>query len=121
MDKTVKEIEQIDFEKIVWIAVAISALLTLYADSLQKKYLLYNDINDQLTAKKIYFILLIVSITIYAYFSLRNYNDLEDYKNTDKENLYNLRFIASLLFLIGALLLLYFQSNVDDSIGIETI
>ncbi len=121
MNRTVKEIEQIDFEKIIWIAIAISALLTLYADSLQKKYLLYNDINDQLTAKQIYFILLIVSIIIYTYFLIRNYSDLQEYKNTKKEELYNLRFIASLLFVIGTILLLYFQLNIEDSIGIETI
>ena len=107
-------VKRLSFENIVWFTFIIISALDIYGDELLKKELLYNDKVSGERANKVFFWVIIVSILIYGYFFLRNYNDYKKYKTES----YQVRLTGSILILVGVICLLYFQittKNKTDS------
>lgn len=103
--KKEKEIKRLNFENFIWIIFIVLSILDIYGDELIKKYLIQNDKKADIEAKKIFFFILIVTILIYIYFIIRNYND---YKKHDSSE-YFVRLFGSILVLSGSICFLYFQ------------
>jgi hypothetical protein len=104
------EINRLNFENIIWIVFAILCFLNIYGDDLDKKYLTSNNMLFKNESNKIFKITISITILIYLYFLLRNYNSYKNISENQKK-LYFIKVFSSCLLLSGALCLLYFQSN----------
>lgn len=102
-------IKRLNFENIIWTVLIIVAALDIYGDELIKKSIKENDKNAQDKAENLFLFVTLVSLVVYIYFLYRNYADYKKYNN----ELYLIRFMASLIILIGTFMLLYFQLNVN--------
>ncbi len=99
-------IKRLNFENFIWVIFIIISILDIYGDELIKKSIRENDVNSDLKAKKIFTIILYVSILAYIYFLIRNYYD---YKKHPQSDLYYIRLFGSILVLTGSICFLYFQ------------
>ena len=121
MNDKLKRLEDIKIENIVWIIYIGIIILSWYANSKEKKYLLYND----LLSKKEYqnFLILIFTflVIIYFYFAKSGYEDilnLTSYDSPKKQMLTKFAFIGSFLILVSGIIYLVL-AILDDEIEIE--
>lgn len=104
-------IKRLSFENIIWITFIIVSALDIYGDELIKKSIRENDLSSQGKAENLFLFVSLISILVYIYFFYRNYSDYKKYHN----KIYGIRLFASILILIGTLLLFYFQLNVNNN------
>lgn len=104
------ELKRLDFENTLFILFIFLCLINIDANNKTKEYVKTNDINFKNEADNMFILTITVSIFIYLYYFNRNYNA---YKNASKRNkkLLEVKVYGSLLLVIGAVLLLYFQKN----------
>lgn len=108
-----KEINRLNFEDILWIIFIFLSIMNIVSNSYQKEYVVTNNEYYEEQSSNISIFVLSTLILIYAYFFLRNYhmyNTKENPTNTDL-----IKVFGSLLFILGAICLLYFQINSDDN------
>lgn len=103
-------IKRLNFENLVWLTFIIISAIDIYGDELIKKGVTTNDKKLQEMANNLFLFVILVSIIIYIYFFWRNYHDYKKHHN----ELYKIRLFASSLILIGTILLLYFQLNINN-------
>lgn len=115
-----KELERLEFENYIWVVFIFLAILNIGGDLLDQEYVKTKDKHFQLDANKIFEFTLVVSFFIYIYYLMRNY---EVYKNAseDKRQDYLIKLFGSILILIGALCLIYFQFKEDYFEGTPAI
>lgn len=106
----IKELKRLNFEDIIWIIFIILSSLDILADNYQKKYLINNDKYYENIANKIYIIITIITILIYIYFFIRNYNLYQKSSPDQKDNL-KIKLLGSIFLLIGGICLLSSQIN----------
>lgn len=116
-ERTLTELNFEDFICLVFIAVAI---LNISGDKHEKKYIIEHDYHEKEKANKIFEISITISIIIYLYFVYRNYKDYQKVSEEKKE-LYQIKLLGSILFIVGGICLLYFQKKQKSFIGIPTI
>lgn len=111
------EIKRLNFEDFLLIIFICLSILNIIGDYLMKDYLKYNNINSKNKSKKIFDFTLSITILIYLYFVIRNYNS---YKNIDesKKQLYSIKLFGSILIIVGSILLFYFQKKENSFIGV---
>lgn len=119
MNKNINnKIEELELEKLIWGLFIVGSILSIVADDYQEKYLKNNDISSLNKGYDINVFVLILSIILNSYFVIRNYNDLKKgYKNNKNADLLLVRFIGSVLFIVGLFCTLYFVLNSKGSIG----
>lgn len=115
-----KEIERLNFEDFLLIVLIILCILNINGDKLEKEYLIYKDIKYRDNANKIFKLTIIISLFIYLYYFNRNYNQYKMVQE-DRKNLYQIKVIASIFFIVGTLCLIYFQNNESSFIGTPTL
>lgn len=105
----VSEINRLKFEDFLWIIFACLCIINVYGDNNEVEYLKSNNKNFDKKSNRIFETTLIITLLIYIYFFIRNYNA---YKNsTEKEkNLYTIKLLGSSFLIAGIICLLYFQS-----------
>ena len=120
-----KQLQRLKIEDIIWIIYLFIILFSIYANYLNKKYLLHKNIFAKQKEKILNIILSLVVFFIYIYFLKISY---DDYKNTPikiknnkkyRNNFINL--ISAILFLIAGLMDIYIaisDNSFDDEIGI---
>ncbi len=116
-DKALKALAIQDLIFIIFIAVAI---LNLLGDSYEKKYVTNNDYREHQKANAIFEFTIIISIIIYFYFLIRNYNALKQAPPAKKE-LYQINLLGSILFIVGGFCILYFQKNQISFVGVPEV
>lgn len=117
MEELNRRLKQIKIENYIWIIYLIIIGLSLYANSFEKKYFLYNDPCAKEKYRNINIIVFTIVTIIYFYFFIDNYEDVKNLKNTDskkKKDLTNLSFIATALVLISGIIFLYIIISDED-------
>lgn len=116
-----KKLQQINIEDFIWVIYIGIIFISWYANNLERKYFIYNDLNS----KKVYRYLLIfifsILIIIYLYFFKDSFADLKSIKSDDsnkKKFLTFLSFIGSLLIVLSGFIFLYI-AYMDEDIDIE--
>ena len=95
------KIKELTFENYIWVIYIVVAIVNIYGDELIKKSIIEKDFQANKEA---------INIIIYFYFLLRNYRDFKKYENDKK---YLVRFIGSVLVLVGTFCFFYFQENIS--------
>lgn len=108
---TINMVNRLSFENLLWVAFIIASAMDIYGDELTKKGLIYHDQVSQQKAHRTFLRAILVSVVIYIYFFMRNYNDYKKHKTKT----YEIRLIGSTFLLLGALCLLYFQLNTTET------
>jgi hypothetical protein len=118
MNKDVENINELQFEKILAGFFIVISIMNIYGDNLQQTFIKTKDRQYEKKARDIFITALIISIFIYLYFIYRNNSDLKDaMENNDNVFESQVRLFGSILILIGALCILYFQLSATTPIG----
>ena len=121
MNNKLDRLEDIKKENIVWIIYIGIIILSYYANSKEKKYILYNDEKSKKEYQNLMIIIFSILFVIYYYFTKDSYDDLKNINIFDtkkKKNLLYLSFVGSLLILISGVIFLII-AIVDDEIDTE--
>ena len=120
MNNVNEEIKRLNFEDFLLVLFICSSILNIIGDSYEKEYLKTHSISSKINANKIFDFTLSITILIYFYFLIRNYNS---YKNIseDKKSLYSIKLFGSILIVVGAICLLYFQKKQNKFVGVPAI
>jgi len=110
---SVKEIERLNFEDILWVIFIMLSILNIVSNNCQKNYVKSNEQFYEDRANNISIFVLLILFFVYLYFFFRNYNMYNNKDNPSKTDF--IKVAGSLLFIIGTLCLLYFQVNSDDN------
>ena len=121
MNDKLKRLEDIKIENIVWIIYIGIIILSWYANSKEKKYLLYNDLFSKKEYQNLLILIFTILVIIYFYFAKNGYEDilnLTSYDSPKKQMLTKFAFIGSFLILVSGIIYLVL-AILDDEIEIE--
>lgn len=121
MNDKLKRLEDIKIENIVWIIYIGIIILSWYANSKEKKYLLYNDLLSKKEYQNLLILIFTILVIIYFYFAKSGYEDilnLTSYDSSKKQMLTKFAFIGSFLILVSGIIYLIL-AILDDEIEIE--
>ncbi len=121
MNDKLKRLEDIKIENIVWIIYIGIIILSWYANSKEKKYLLYNDLLSKKEYQNLLILIFTILVIIYFYFAKNGYEDilnLTSYDSPKKQMLTKFAFIGSFLILVSGIIYLIL-AILDDEIEIE--
>lgn len=121
MDDRLKKLNDIKVENIVWIVYIGIIVLSWYANSKEKNYLLYNDQNSKNEYQNLLIIIFSILLIIYYHFAKSSYEDVQNLTEFDsekKKTLTMFSFIGSVLILISGVIFLGL-AIADDEIDIE--
>ena len=122
MNNVLSEIKELEIEKILWGIVIFLAALNIYGDNIQEMFLRSNNKELEQKAKQIFIFTIAISILIYLYYVYRNYKEVQESEQTNQNILlHNIRLAGSILIVIGALFVLYFEVNEQSPIGTPVI
>lgn len=114
-------LKSIKAENFIWIIYIGIIILSWYANSFEKKYILCNDENARKNYQELMILIFSILFIVYLYFTVDNYKDLNNNSmniSNKTKNLKELSFIGSLLILISGAIFLYI-ATVDDNIDTE--
>lgn len=117
MDK----LDDIKIENFIWIIYVGIIFLSWYANSREKKYLLYNDEESKREYQNLLILIFSILVIVYYYFAKSSYDDYIDSvdENDDrKKNLLLASFIGSFLVLISGVIFLSI-AIMDENIDVE--
>lgn len=107
-----EQVIDLNIDEFIWVVFIFLSILNICGDELEKKCIISDDNNKKELAKKIFTITVFISLLIYIYFANRNYKNIKKAKlNNGDTKLLELRFLGSILVVVGVILLLYFQIN----------
>lgn len=121
MNDKLKRLEDIKIENIVWIIYIGIIILSWYANSKEKKYLLYDDLLSKKEYQNLLILIFTILVIIYFYFAKSGYEDilnLTSYDSPKKQMLTKFAFIGSFLILVSGIIYLIL-AILDDEIEIE--
>jgi hypothetical protein len=121
MNDKLKRLEDIKIENIVWIIYIGIIILSWYANSKEKKYLLYNDLLSKKEYQNLLILIFTILVIIYFNFAKSGYEDilnLTSYDSPKKQMLTKFAFIGSFLILVSGIIYLIL-AILDDEIEIE--
>lgn len=121
MNDKLKRLEDIKIENIVWIIYIGIIILSWYANSKEKKYLLYDDLVSKKEYQNLLILIFTILVIIYFYFAKSGYEDilnLTSYDSPKKQMLTKFAFIGSFLIFVSGIIYLVL-SILDDEIEIE--
>ena len=117
MDK----LEDIKIENFIWVIYIAIIFLSWYANSKEKKYLLYNDEEARREYQSLLIIIFSILVIIYYHFTKNSYEDvlkLNSSDTTKKIILTKASFIGTLLVLISGIIFLAI-AVLDENIDVE--
>lgn len=120
-DELNEKLKQLKIEDFVWVIYIGIIFLSWFANHLERKYFINNDLKSKENYRKIMILIFVILIIIYVHFLKDSFNDLKKIKPTDsnkKKNLTFLSFIASLLIAISGFIFLYI-AIMDESLEVE--
>lgn len=112
-------LKKIDIENFIFIVYFGIILLSLYSNSLEKKYLIYKDENAKVKYRNILILIFIIAVIVYIYYFYDSYKSSKEISSNVDVNKFNqLSFIASTLVLISGLIFLYIAYS-DKDLNVE--
>ena len=116
------EYSRLVYEDIIWVTNILIALANIKASSLIREAYLTDDLSKIETAQTMFKIITLISIIINIYFVTRNYTYYNNAKSAGQDtNPELLRFIGSMLILIGTILIFYSLNITDITEGTPDI
>lgn len=115
------KLKDIKTENYIWLIYIGIIVLSFYANSKEKEYILYNDFKSKKEYQNLLITIFSILLVIYYYFAKDSYDDLInlDENETDKKKFLTLlSFIGSALILISGIIFLGI-AIVDDNIDVE--
>lgn len=115
------KLKDIKAENYIWLIYIGIIILSFYANSKEKEYILYNDFKSKKEYQNLLITIFSILLVIYYYFAKNGYDDLInlDENETDKKKFLTLlSFIGSALILISGIIFLGI-AIVDDNIDVE--
>lgn len=113
-----EKLKSIAIEDYIWIIYIGIIITSWYANSLERNYFIYNDINSKNKYQHILIFIFSLLILIYIYFFKSSLNDIKKAKDLNTYRLTELSSIGSLLILISGIIFLYIAYN-DNNINVE--
>lgn len=121
MNDTNERIKKLKVEDIIWIIYIFIIGICLYSNSVERKFLKYNDINARNKYRYLIIFIFTVALIIYIYYAIDNYKDIKQLKEENSNQKIictHLAFIASALVLISGAIYL-FISLYDTNVEVE--
>ena len=121
MEEKKDKLEDIKIENFIWIIYIGIIILSWYANSKEKKFLLYDDEKSKKEYQNLMILIFTILVIIYAYFAKDSYDDLKKLSDCDtdkKRILYLASFIGSSLVLISGIIFLGIVI-LDEEIDVE--
>ena len=118
-DELNKRLKQLKIEDFIWIIYIGIIILSLYSNSLERNYFLYNDFKSKKKYREILILIFSILVIVYLYFLKDSIDDIKNLRQNDSNRKKTLvSFIASLLIAISGFIFL-FIALVDDNLDIE--
>ena len=121
MNDRLDKLKDIEIENKIWIIYIGIIILSWYANSKEKTFLLYNDEKAKKEYQNLLILIFSILVIIYYYFAKDSYDKLTNINKFDsdkKKHLLYLSFIASFLILISGIIFLNIAIQ-DDQIDVE--
>lgn len=109
-EELLERLKKLKIEDIIWIILIGIILLSIYANSIEKKYLLNRDQKSKEMYRELQIFIFGVAFLIYLYYTIDGYLDIRSLKKEDSSNkIYYtyLSFLSSVLILLGGIILFY--------------
>ena len=122
-NQKLERLEDIKIENFVWIIYIGIIIISWYANSKEKKYILYNDEESRKEYQNLMILIFTILLIIYYYFTKDSYDDVKNlkYNDTNKKILLTYAsFIGSFLILLSGiifLLIAVLDENIDTEIA----
>lgn len=120
-DELNRKLKQLKIEDFIWIIYIGIIVISWYANSLERKYFIYNDLQSKEKYRKIMILIFSILLVVYLYFLKDSYYDLKMLKQCDsdeKKKLTYMSFIGSLLITISGFIFIYI-AIMDEEINVE--
>ena len=117
----ISKLEDIKIENFIWVIYVGIIFLSWYANSREKKYLLYNDEHSKREYQNLLILIFSILVIVYYYFTKDSYDDYidsVDENNDRKKNLHLASFVGSFLVLISGVIFLSI-AIMDENIDVE--
>lgn len=121
MNSKLDRLQDIRIENYIWVIYIIIIFISWYANSKEKKFILYNDEVSRREYQNLLVLIFSILLIIYYYFTKSSYDDLNELTINDgnkKIILTYASFIASLLILISGMIFLTI-AIMDEEIDVE--
>lgn len=121
MNDKLDKLKDIKIENFIWIIYIGIIILSWYANSKEKNFILFNDEKSRQEYQNLIILIFSILVIIYYYFAKDGYDDLKRLNRMDNEKKYLLHyasFIASLLILISGIIFLII-AILDEEIDVE--
>ena len=122
-NQKIERLEDIKIENFIWIIYIGIIIISWYANSKEKKYILYDDEKSRKQYQNLMIIIFTILLIIYHYFTKESYDDIKNlkYNDTNKKILLTYAsFIGSFLILLSGiifLLIAVLDENIDTEIA----
>lgn len=122
-NQKIERLEDIKIENFIWIIYIGIIIISWYANSKEKKYILYDDEKSRKQYQNLMILIFTILLIIYYYFTKESYDDIKNlkYNDTNKKILLTyLSFIGSFLILLSGiifLLIAVLDENIDTEIA----
>lgn len=123
MDNKLDRLKDIKAENYIWIIYIGIIILSWYANSKEKKYILYNDEKSKKEYQNLMIVIFTILVVIYYYFVKESHDDIKELNKFDSDKKIALTyasftgsaliFISGIIFLIIAIL----DDNIDTEIA----
>lgn len=123
MDDKLDRLTDIKIENFIWVIYIGIIILSWYANSKEKKYILYDDEQSKKEYRLLIILIFSVLLIIYSYFTKSSYDDvtkLNEFDTDKKKILTYAAFIGSILILISGIIFLSIaisDENIDTEIA----
>lgn len=112
-------LKQINTENFIFYMYFGIIFLSLYANKLEKNYLLYKDNKSKEQYRNIMILIFSIAVSVYIYYAYDSYKSIQDINQSDEIKYFNnLSLLASTLVLISGFIFLYIAYN-DKDLNIE--
>lgn len=121
MNEKIERLKDIKTENQIWVIYIGIILLSWYANSKEKKYILYKDEKSKKEYQNLMILIFSILVIAYYYFakdSLKDYKKLTPFDSKKKKHLTTASLIASIFILVSGLILLGIAIT-DEDIDIE--
>lgn len=121
MNRKLDRLQDIRIENYIWVIYIIIIFISWYANSKEKKFILYNDEVSRWEYQNLLVLIFSILLIIYYYFTKSSYDDLNELTINDSNKkiiLTYASFIASLLIFISGMIFLTI-AIMDEEIDVE--
>ncbi len=121
MNSKLDRLQDIRIENYIWVIYIIIIFISWYANSKEKKFILYNDEVSRWEYQNLLVLIFSILLIIYYYFTKSSYDDLNELTINDSNKkiiLTYASFIASLLIFISGMIFLTI-AIMDEEIDVE--